>query len=73
MTAQLLTQRVARIAGGKEGFFFSWDAFGIKGMSEEKMVSTSFDEAASHEERALTMTLPTQGHLALGLPGPCVG
>jgi len=42
-------------------------------MSEEKMVSTSFDEATSHEERALTMTLPTQGHLALGLSRPCAG
>jgi hypothetical protein len=31
---------------------FSWGAFGIEGMGEEKMFSTSFGAAASHEERA---------------------
>jgi len=34
------------------GLSFRWGAFGIEGMVGEKMVSTSFDGAASHGEQA---------------------
>jgi hypothetical protein len=37
---------------GGMGLSFRWGAFGIEGLVGEKMVSTSFGEAASHGEGA---------------------
>jgi len=57
---------------------FRWGAFGIEGMVEEKIISTSFGGAAGHGERApgASATQPlcgqTKRHMAHELPYPCV-
>jgi hypothetical protein len=46
MTAQPLSQRVARATGEGWGCFFHYDAFDIEEMVGKKMVTSSFSGAA---------------------------